>query len=274
MGMKSYLLLLSLFFVASPMLTACSGGSDKDDDETVYKEEPADELYSQARAALAERNYDQAIELFDEVERQHPYSDWAARAQIMAAYTHYDRQKYDDAVLTLERFVKLHPGHESADYAYYMIALCYYEQISDVGRDQSVTKQAMDALREVIKRFPNSDYARDAKLKVDLTEDHLAGKEMMIGRYYLEQEEYLAAVNRFRLVIDAYQTTSHVPEALHRLVETYMLLGITDEAKRYAAVLGHNFPGSDWYQYSYSLINEGKSLPAGSDDDDSMWDIF
>ncbi len=260
--MRTRVLLLALFPLL--MLSACGSDSDdKKDKET--KLEPADTLYREGRNAFSEGDYKTAVEQFDEVERQHPYSEWAPHAQIMAAYAHYRAQKYDDAVLTLERFLKLHPGHESAPYAYYLIALCYYEQISDVGRDQGLTEKAQKALKDVVRRYPDSDYARDTQLKLDLVEDHLAGKEMMVGRYYLQRQEYLSAANRFRYVVENFQTTSHVPEALHRLVETYLELGVTDEAKRYAAVLGHNFPGSDWYNHSYELL-EGKSAPKEDDD--------
>lgn len=249
------------------ILGVCSCSSDSTEEEEKYADTPADQLYTQARAKLSEKDYKGAVELFDEVERQHPYSEWSARAQVMAGFTQYRQQQYDDAVLTFERFLKLHPGSDSAPYAYYMIALCHYEQISDVGRDQGMTQQARDTLREVVKRYPDSEYARDARLKLDLTEDHLAGKEMMVGRYYLEQGEYLSAANRFRFVVEEYQTTSHVPEALHRLVETYLRLGVRAEAERYAAVLGHNFPGSEWYQYSYNLLKKGASIPEEKSDD-------
>jgi len=240
--------------------SAC-GSSGKEEEEGKYADTPAEELYTQARTKLSEKDYKGAVEMFDEVERQHPYSEWSARAQVLAGFTQYRQQQYDDAVLTFERFLKLHPDSDSAPYAHYMIALCYYEQISDVGRDQGVTQQARDSLREVVKRFPDSEYARDARLKLDLVEDHLAGKEMMVGRYYLERGEYLSAANRFRYVVEEYQTTSHVPEALHRLVETYLELGVRTEAERYAAVLGHNFPGSPWYEYSYNLLKKGASMP-------------
>ena len=172
----------------------------------------------------------------------------------MAAYSAYRAGEFDDAVVILDRFTKLHPTHPSTPYAYYMKALCYYTQINDVGRDQKVTEEAREALREVVNRYPDSDYAQDAKLKFDLTEDHLAGKEMEIGRYYLKQSDYVGAINRFKFVIDHYQTTSHTAEALHRLVESYLRLGVLPEAKKYAAVLGYNFPGSDWYKYSYAMM--------------------
>ncbi len=260
-----------IILCAGLLLAAACGKSE----EEVAKEResaPAEDLYGQAREAFEKKDYKEAVELYDEVERQHPYSEWAPRSQIMSAYTQYKDQKYDDAVLTLERFVKLHPGHESTPYAYYMIAQCYYEQISDVGRDQGMTQKALDALRDVVKRYPNTDYARDTQLKLDLVEDHLAGKEMMVGRYYLQREEYLAAANRFRTVVQDFQTTSHVPEALHRLVETYLKLGVRDEAVRYASVLGHNFPGSDWYNYSYALL-EGKGV-AAPHAEASWWEVF
>ena len=192
--------------------------------------------------------------MFDEVDRQHPYSVWADKAQIMAAYALYKRNKYDDAVVALERFIQLHPGSRDAPYAYYLKALCYYERITDVGRDQDLTRRAMAALDEVVRRYPKSKYARDARLKRDLTNDHLAGSEMKIGRFYLKKKQYLAAINRFRGVVDNYPLTSHVPEALHRLTEAYLALGLKDEAQATTAVLGHNFPGSDWYVDSYALV--------------------
>lgn len=235
------------------LISACGGSSD---DSIVTKPAASPEkLYSDARSKINKQHYKDAIKDFEEVERQHPYSPWAMHAQVMSGYASYEIEDYDTAVSTLERFVRLYPNNESTAYAYYLIALCYYEQISDVGRDQKVTVQAMNALREVVVKFPNTDYARDAKIKLELTQDHLAGKEMQVGRYYLKQNDTLAAINRFRFVIDNYQTTSHVPEALHRLVEAYLKLGITAEANRYAAVLGHNFPNSLWYRDSYKLLN-------------------
>ncbi|MCH7932009.1 MAG: outer membrane protein assembly factor BamD, partial [Proteobacteria bacterium] len=191
---------------------------------------------------------------FDEVERQHPYSVWATKAQIMAAYAHYQANAYDDAVLAAKRFIDLHPGHRDVAYAYYLIAISYYEQISDVGRDQKMTELAFERLDEVIRRFPDTAYARDAKLKLDLARDHLAGKEMEVGRFYLRRGEYIAAINRFQIVVEKYQTTTHVPEALHRLTEAYLALGVTDEAQATAAVLGYNYPGNEWYQDSYVLL--------------------
>lgn len=234
-------------------LSAC--GSDEDDpDKLVEANEPVDVLYDKAFLTFNRQAYKKAIDAFEEVERQHPSSPWAARAQIMAAYSAYRGGQYDDAIIILDRFVKLHPTHPSTPYAYYLTALSYYIQISDVGRDQRKSEEARDALQNVVNRFPNTDYAKDAQLKLDLTADHLAGKEMEIGRYYQQRMDYIAAINRFKYVIDHYQTTSHTPEALHRLVESYLRLGVTDEAKRYAAVLGYNYPGSDWYKYSYEMM--------------------
>jgi outer membrane protein assembly factor BamD len=184
----------------------------------------------------------------------------------MSAYSLYQASKYDEAVVDLDRFIQLHPGNRDAAYAYYLKALCYYVQITDVGRDQKTTEQALKALDEVTRRFPESKYARDARLKLDLTRDHLAGKEMEIGRYYLNRDQYLAAINRFRRVIEQYQTTTHVPEALERLTECYLALGVKDEAQAAAAVLGYNFPGSDWYQDSYALLAAQNLQPADKPD--------
>lgn len=225
-----------------------------DEEEDVYAEQPVEQLYNQALDQLVSANYQEAAKLFDEVERQHPYSVWASKAQVMAAFSHYQRNAYDDAINALDRFIQLHPGNQDIAYAYYLKAISYYEQISDVGRDQKMTQLALRSLDEVVRRFPESKYARDAALKVDLARDHLAGKHMSIGRYYQDKGEFLGAINRFRLVIQEYQTTTHVPEALHRLVECYVSLGIAQEAQATAAVLGHNFPGSDWYADSYALL--------------------
>lgn len=234
------------------MLAGCGWfGSSKDD---TYTEQPVDVLYNRALDDLGAQEYKAAAKEFEEVDRQHPYSVWATKAQIMAAFTYYESNKYDDAIIALDRFIQLHPGHKDIPYAYYLKGLCYYEQISDVGRDQRSTQQALDALSDLAKRFPDTPYARDARLKVELTIDHLAGKEMEIGRYYQKQQQYIGAINRYRTVIERYQTTTHVPEALHRLVECYLALGVKSEAQESAAVLGYNFPGSDWYADSYFLL--------------------
>ncbi len=235
------------------------GGCGTTDDADSSAGRPVQEIYNNAVDELESGNYLFAAKLFDDVEREHPYSVWATKAQLMAGYAHYQASEYDEAIIAIDRFIQLHPGNRDIAYAHYLKALSYYEQISDVVRDQGTTENARTALNEVIRRFPNSRYARDAKLKLDLTQDHLAGKEMEVGRYYLTRAHYLAAINRFRRVIDNYQTTSHVPEALHRLVESYSALGIEDEARKAAAVLGHNFPGSEWYIDSY-IIAAGEDI--------------
>lgn len=252
-----------LVWLLPPLMLALAGcASDKD--AVPYVERPAEDLYLEAMEALEKREYKKAANLFDEVERQHPYAQWATRAQLMSAYSHYENFKYDDAILALERFIQLHPGSEQLGYAYYLKALCYYEQITDVRRDQRNTQHALEGLKEVVRRFPGTEYARDAGLKIDLANDHLAGREMEIGRFYLRQNQYTAAIGRFRAVVDRYQQTSHVPEALHRLVETYLALGVVDEAKKSAAVLGHNFPGSTWYQDSYALLIDPSQRSEGA----------
>lgn len=238
------------------VLFACS---DKKDDK-VKPPESVDKLYNDAMKHLKDGDYKEAIKGFEEVERQHSYSPWALRAEIMAAYAAFKNMQYDEAISDLDRFAKQHPNNPNTPYAFYLKAMCYYVQITDVGRDQRITSQAQQALREVVKRFPDSEYARDARIKLDLVSDHLAGKEMEIGRYYEKRMEYLAAINRFRVVVEKFPTTSHVPEALHRLVECYLKLGVTDQAQKYAAVLGYNYPTSSWYKDSYALMN-GQPLP-------------
>lgn len=244
-------------------LTACSS-----DEPPAYVEKPVEELYNGALDAMQVGNYEEAARLFDEVERQHPYSEWASKAQLMAAYAFYQENAYDEAINALDRFIELHPGSPDVAYAYYLKAISYYEQISDVRRDQKATSEALNALEEVVRRFPESKYSRDSQLKIDLALDHLAGKHMDIGRFYQSRSEYLAAINRFRTVIERYQTTTHVPEALHRLVECYLAMGIVDEAQATAAVLGHNFPGSEWYIDSYALLTGENLYPEESD---SSW---
>jgi outer membrane protein assembly factor BamD len=237
-------------------LAAC-GGSNKNQ---AYIEKPVDDLYNTAMDQLGNDDYAKAATTFGEVESQHPYSVWATKSQLMAIYANYQNAKYDDAILAADRFIQLHPGNKDIGYAYYIKAICYYIQITDVGRDQKTTEQAVKALDDVVRRFPDSRYARDAKLKLDFTHDHLAGKEMEIGRYYLTKGEYLAAMNRFRRVVDNYQTTTHVPEALERLVECDLALGLTKEAQANAAVLGYNYPGSHWYENAYALV-AGNNAP-------------
>jgi outer membrane protein assembly factor BamD len=246
----------SLWLATVLLLPLLGGCANKDKD--TYVERPPEDLYNQALSEMAAGDNQKAAKTFDEVDRQHPYSSWATQAQLMSAYAYYHDNKYDDAINALDRFIQLHPGNPDAAYAYYLKGLCYYEQIVDVGRDQKTTELALSTLQEVVTRFPTTAYARDARLKVDLARDHLAGKEMEIGRYYLQRGQYLAAINRFRRVIEQYQTTTHVPEALERLTECYLALGVHDEAQAAAAVLGYNFPGNQWYADSYSLVETGQ----------------
>ncbi len=248
-------------------LAACSGDEDPAAEgppssygdgarRAAFVETPVEDLYNRALDELQGGIYRQAAAMFDEVERQHPYSVWARRAMLMSAYAHYLDESYDLAILSAERFLALHPGNKNAPYANYLVAICYYEQISDVGRDQKMTELALGRLTEVARRYPETKYARDARLKIDLTRDHLAGKEMAIGRYYMNKGQYVASINRFRIVATTYQTTTHAPEALHRLVENYLTIGLAGEAQTAAAVLGYNYPGSDWYRDSYELLQE------------------
>ncbi len=227
-----------------------------------YKERSVEEIYNQAMDFLDSNKLKDAALAFDEVDRQHPYSKWATKSQLMSAYVYHRNNKYDEAIIALDRFIELHPGNEETPYAYYLRAITYYEQIVDIQRDQKITGLALRALNDVINRYPESEYARDAKLKIDLSLNHLAGKEMAIGRFYQKRKEYLAAINRYRTVIQHFQTTSHIAESLHRLVETYLALGIIDEAQMAAAVLGHNFIGSKWYENSYALLNDNGLEPA------------
>ena len=235
---------------------------DNKENEPAYVERPVEDLYNFAVDSAIGGNFRAAAPLFDEVERQHPYSVWATQAQLMAAYSLYQSNQYDEAVGALDRFIQLNPSHSNVDYAYYLKGLSFYERIVDVGRDQKLTRDALNTFNEVISRFPRSKYARDARLKIDLARNHLAGKEMEIGRYYLVRGQHLAAINRFRAVLHDYDTTEQVPEALHRLIESYLALGLVEEAEKTAAVLGHNYPGSNWYQDSYALVKTGEPYQA------------
>ncbi len=246
---------LTLSALAALTLSACAGQRHQPKKtDLAYQERPVELLYSTGAESLDKRKWSDAIRYFDEVERQHPYSEWSRRSILMTAFAHYEAQQYEDAIATADRFIALYPGNPSTAYAYYLKAVCYFEEISDVGRDQAATEQAQAGLREVIKRYPTSEYAVDAKVKLDLVRDQLAGKEMAVGRYYLRQGNPLSAIGRFKTVIDRYQTTSHAPEALYRLVAAYLSLGLTDEAKRDGAVLGYNYPGDRWYYDAYNLL--------------------
>ena len=222
---------------------------------------PVEELYNNGVDALNQKRYATAVTQFDAVEQNYPYSSWAVNSQLMHGYAEYLQNHYTEATGALDRYIQLHPTNANVSYAYYLRALCYYEQIADIQRDQKGTDAAMAALQEVVNRFPESAYARDSRLKIDLCRDHLAGKEMEVGRFYEQQKLYTAAIGRFQRVVDDYQTTNHVPEALHRLTEIYLLLGLTEQAKNTAAVLGHNYPGSRWYEDSYSTLAENGIAP-------------
>ena len=242
-----------------------SGSSDSSDSADVAANSanvPVEELYNRGVDSMNAKKYGTASQQFDLVEQNFPYSAWAVNAQLMQGYSLYLQQHYTDAIGTLDRFIQLHPAHRDIAYAYYLRSLCYYEQISDIQRDQKSTQEAITALQEVVNRFPDSAYARDARLKIDLCRDHLAGKEMEIGRYYERQHLYTAAINRFQRVVDDYQTTNHVAEALHRLTEIYLKLGLVNEARRTAAVLGYNYPGSQWYEHSYDDLVATGSAPS------------
>jgi outer membrane protein assembly factor BamD len=236
------------------LLPAAGCARNKVKGDTAYIAMDVNTLYGTAKERLDRGDYEMAAKLFDEVERQHPYSIWARRAQLMSAFGYYMAQKYPDAVSSAQRFLTIHPGNKDAPYANYLIAMSYYQQIEDVTRDQKITQQASDSFNELIRRYPESRYASDARLKLDLINDHLAGKEMEIGRFYQRSGNWLAASLRFREVVDKYQTTSHAPEALERLVETYLALGTPTEAYKTAAVLGKNYPQNFWYRQSLRLL--------------------
>ena len=248
---------LALFSIATAamLLTAGCGGRGRAKD-TAYVARDVETLYAAAKDRLDRGDASVAAALFDEVERQHPYSPWARRAQLMSAFSYYVDRNYTKSIQAGQRFLSIHPGNKDAPYAYYLIALCYYEQISDVTRDQKATQQALDAMNEIVRRYPATRYAVDAQLKIDLINDHLAGKEMEIGRYYERSGKWLAASLRFRNVVEKYQSTSHTAEALFRVVESSLALGVPEEAQKAAAVLGANYPGSEWYQRAYKLMEK------------------
>lgn len=245
---------LNKFFLLTflVLLFACSSSDKKKE----YTERSVEEIYNSALSSMKEKDYHTAAQEFEEVERQHPYSIWAKQAQIMTAYARYMRNDYDMVISAAKRYIELHPGADDVDYAYYLVALSFYERISDVKREQSMTTSALQTFEELIRRFPNSIYSKDARQKLFLVKDHLAGKDMEVGRTYMRFDNYISAINRFKNVVDNYQTTSHVPEALARLTELYYVLGIYEEAKSTAAVLGHNFPDNYWHQYTYELLTE------------------
>ena len=248
---------LALLIVALP---ACSWFGSKED---IVPDDPADKLYNEGLYLLNnKRDYKQAAKKFEEVDRQHPYSEWARKSLLMSAYAHYEGTQYDDSISAAKRYVTLHPGSPDAAYAQYLIGSSYYDQIPDISRDQQRTQKAMEALDEVSRKYPNTEYAVAAKKKLEMARDQLAGKEMDTARFYQKRRDYTAAINRFKVVITQYQTTRHVEEALMRLTEAYMSLGIVNEAQTAAAVLGHNFPDSPWYKDAYRLVKSGGLEPS------------
>ncbi|WP_091300486.1 outer membrane protein assembly factor BamD [Gemmobacter aquatilis] len=246
------------------ILAGCGGGASK---EPALDKMSAEQIYKLGEFSLEEEGKpEDAVRYFSEVERLYPYSDWARRALIMQAFTYHKNKEYEDSRAAAQRFLDYYPGDDDAAYAKYLMALSYYDQIDEVGRDQGLTYQALQALRDVIEEYPDSEYARSAILKFDLAFDHLAGKEMEIGRYYLKRGNYTAAINRFRVVVQDFQTTSHTAEALHRLVEAYLSLGLTDEAQTAAAILGHNYQASPFYEDSYALLGQQGLKPEAKGD--------
>ncbi len=241
--MKKIVLILSCVL----LFGACS--STKDTNEVFS----AERLYNRGYKELNKTAYAKAAANFEKVELEHPYSKWATKAKLMGAYAYYKDQKYDDAIMSLERFIKYHPGNKDIAYAYYMRGLCYYEQIVGIEKDQESTREALDAFNQLIVRFPDTEYAADARRKINLINDHLAGQEMEVGRFYLQQKNYLSALNRFSEVVNHYQTTGHIEEALYRQVELYKILGLDKEAETSLKVLGYNYPDSKWYKRAQKL---------------------
>ncbi len=244
--------------MAAALLGACSGGSS---DELAFQDVPAGQLYNEGLALMNAGDMRTAIAKFEEVDRLHPYSEYSRRSMVMVAYANYQRGNYPGAINAARRFVTLYPGHADAPYAQYLIGQSYFRQMPDVTRDQEVTEKARAAFDELVRKWPDSQYAEDARRKIAVTEDQLAGKEMEVGRYYLARNDNLAAINRFRTVVEDYQTTRHVEEALFRLTESYYALGVVGEAQTAAAVLGHNFPDSKWYDDAFDLLKKGGYEP-------------
>jgi outer membrane protein assembly factor BamD len=252
-------------------LAGCSIFGGKDDetnnankDAANYRERSVEQIYADGWRAIGAGAWDLCAAQFNEVDRQHPYSVWARRAMLISAFCSYQSNNYAGAISTADQYISLHPGSSEVAYAFYIKAISLYEQIVDIGRDQSNTEGALVALQDVVQRFPDTEYARDATLKIDLTNDHLAGKEMAVGRYYLKRGDFIGAINRFRTVIDQYQTTPQIAEALERLCESYYSLGLDSEAQTAAAVLGRNYPGSAWYKNAYNII-KGRNLRPSED---------
>ena len=261
-----------LLLMAAP-LGACSSLSDAWDKlmnkEETFVDQPADKLYNEGLFLLNnKREVTDAAKRFEEVDRQHPYSEWARKSLIMQAYAFYEARSYDECISSAKRYVTLHPGSADAAYAQYLIGSSYYDQIPDISRDQGRTEKAISSLEEVIRKYPTSEYATEARRKLESARDQLAGKEMAVGRYYMDKRDFTGAINRFKTVVTQYQTTRHVEEALERLAEAYMALGIVGEAQTAAAVLGHNFPDSRWYQDAYNLVKSNGLEPS---ENQSSW---
>lgn len=255
------------------LLTLCVGAfmaggcSMFDKDSVKVLDDPADKLYNEGLFLLnTKKDYKAAAKRFEEVDRQHPYSEWARKALLMSAFSYYEAREYEDAVGSARRYVQLNPGSPDAPYAQYIIGSSYFDQIPDVTRDQQGTEKAVLALEEVVRKYPDTEYAASAKKKLEIARDQIAGKEMQVGRYYLEKRDYTGAINRFKIVVTQYQRTRHVEEALMRLTEAYMALGIVGEAQTAAAVLGHNFPDSRWYKDAYVLVKGGGVEPREAKD--------
>jgi outer membrane protein assembly factor BamD len=259
---RSFAGVIALALLVVPTAGCSSLGDWFSGREETFRDDPADKLYNEGLFLLNNRrDYKAAAKKFEEVDRQHPYSDWARKALVMSAYAYYEDREYDDAIGAAKRYVTMHPASPDAAYAQYLIASSYFDQIPDITRDQGRTERALQALEEVVRKHPDTEYAAAAKRKLEVARDQLAGKEMMIGRYYLEKKDFTGAINRFKVVVTTYQTTRHVEEALMRLTECYMALGIVDEAQTAAAVLGHNFPESRWYQDAYQVVKSGGLEP-------------
>ncbi len=257
-----------LALVLALALPAAGCSNLNDDKLAIAPDEPADKLYNEGLTLLNKQEYKDAAQKFEEVDRQHPYSEWARKSLLMSAFVYYEMGEHEQTIQAARRYLALHPGSSDAAYAQYLMAASYYDQIPDITRDQARTERAMQALDEVVRRYPDTEYAESARRKLEVARDQLAGKEMMIGRYYLNRRNYTGAINRFKAVVTQYQTTRHVEEALMRLAECYMALGIVGEAQTAAAVLGHNFPDSPWYKDAYTLVQTGGNSPR---EDKTSW---
>jgi outer membrane protein assembly factor BamD len=259
---------VALCAAAMPLMAACSSDDDIDLATYVEQTEPADTLYNQGLANLEQGRLKEAGRKFQAVDRQHPYSEQARKSIVMDAFAQYRQGNYTEAVNAAKRYVQLYPTSPDAAYAQYIIGLCYFRQIRDVTQDQKEARRTIEAMQELVQRWPDSEYVEDAQVKIRFARDQLAGKEMQIGRYYLERREYIAAIKRFRAVVENYSNTRQVEEALSRLTESYFAMGLTNEAQTAAAVLGNNYPDSPWYKDAYALLQSGGLEPR---ENESSW---